>query len=208
MMNFRTIKDGLITLLGNEAAGRFIVLGYQKQSQRAEELLNNKRNVQVYYARGEFPKSKASTNGPIQHDMTFNIDCMVSKSAEVDLTPLENPAATPLQKATALAASRSASQLADDSMDELFEIIDQIIMDARNIDLGLDFKIASRWIGRMDKDSPLPNGEYVVLTGIMQLTCSIDEQVLGLTPALATGGIDCEIPIQEEEQAQAGIYEV
>ena len=205
MMNFRTIKQGLIDLLGAEASGRYVTLGYQKQSQRAEELLDSKRNVQVYYASGVFPKSKSSTNGPTQHDITFNIDCMVSKRAEVDLAVLENPAATENDKAIALTALRSAGALADYSLDELFDIIYQVLMDAENLDLGLDFNIASRWVGRIDKDSPIPAGEYCVLTGILQLECSIDEQVSGLEPVVATDGIHADYLVNDEAAAQMAV---
>jgi hypothetical protein len=205
MMNFRTIRDALVTLLGSEAAGRFVTIGYQKQGQAASELLDSDRNVQVYYSAGLFPESKSSTNGPTQHDMTFNLDCMVSKRAEVDLSVLENPASTDLQRATALAATRTASDLANQSLDELFDIVYQIIMDARNLDLGLPDNVASRWVPSIAKDPPIPAGEYCVLTGILQLTCSMDEQVEGLTPEVATDGIDTDYLINDELEAQAGV---
>jgi hypothetical protein len=205
MMNFRVIKEGLITLLGNEAAGRYVTLGYQKQGQRAEELLDDNRNIQVYYSSGELPKSKSSLNGPMQHDITFNIDCMVSKRAQVDLSAIENPAATPAEKAVALAAMRPAGRLADDSLDELFDIVYQVLMDAENLDLSLDFEIANRWIERITKDSPIPAGEYCVLTGIIQLTCSIDEQVSGIEPVVATDGIHMDLLVNDELQSQAGV---
>lgn len=207
MMNFRTIKAALITLLGDEAAGRYQVFGYQRQGQAAEELGDESRNVQVYYAEGDFPKSKSSINGPTQHDITFNIDCLVSKQAEVDLSALNNPASTPAEKAAALLAMRPAGHLADESLDELFDIIYQVVMDARNQDLGLDpgMAIASRWVDRMSKDSPIPAGDRCVLTGIIRLTLSIDEQLGGLEPVLATDGIDTDIIHKDEFEAQMGV---
>ncbi len=71
-------------------------------------------------------------------------------------------------------------------MDELIEFVFQIIMDARNKQLQLDengsgIEIGERILKTDRKDDPLPRGELVILTGSMDLTVKMVEQVLGLT---------------------------
>lgn len=192
MMNFRTIKEALVLLLGSEAAGRYRTIGYQEQGQSAEEVLGVLRSVQVFYTRGAFPKNAGSINGPTEHEITFTLDLTVSAPSEGPLSVLNDPGATPAELIAAIAAFREAADVADYYFDEFADILYQIIMDARNQDLGLPLpevpppdpdnrlkRIADRWIGSIDKNPPQPRGEYVILTGTMQLTCSIDEQVLG-----------------------------
>jgi hypothetical protein len=114
------------------------------------------------------------------HNITMAIDLTVSKAAEGDLSTITNPASTPAQVAAALAVFQEASALADDSLDELIEIVYQIIMDGRNVDLQLPSgTISNRWIDQVRKDDPIPRGEYVILTGSMQLTCGASEAVPG-----------------------------
>jgi len=205
MMNFRTIKEALVLLLGSNAAGRYRTIGYQEQGQAAEEILGTDRSIQVYYTRGAFPKSAGSINGPTEHEITFTLDLSVAAPSEGPLSVLNDPDATPAELITAIANFRQASDVADGSFDEFVEILYQIIMDARNQDLGLPLpppddsltRIADRWIGAIEKNAPVPRGEYVILTGTMSLTCSIDEQVLGDE---GTAGDEIDISIQPNNQ--------
>ena len=182
MMNFRKIKTNVITILGDAAAGRFVTVGYQQQKTSAKEAKGNNRIVRVYYRVGDFPKEKGSLNGPVMHDMDFAIELTASASAKADVATLNNEASTPAQKAAALVGLKEASEEADKSIDELWEIVYQILMDARNIFLGDDPEVANRWIPNFRKDDTLDDGELVVITGNASLTCSIDEQVTGDTP--------------------------
>ena len=187
MMNFRTIKNAVGTILTNSAAGRYTVAGFQKQTKSANEVIDNSRIVQVYYSRGMFPKSGGSMRGNNDHDITIKIDFTVSKAAAGDIATLNNANATPLQIQVAMEGIAVAGNLADDSLDELFDIVYQVIMDARNIELGLDSGIVSnRWITDFQKDSPLPRGELLVLTGSCNLTCKTNEIITGQEAVDAT----------------------
>jgi hypothetical protein len=179
-MNFRTIKASLISILGAAAAGRYRTIGYQQQGQSADENLSTNRSVQVFYQSGEFDKSGGAISGPVMHDPTFAIQMTVAEAAKADLATINNAGSTPAQIAAALAAMQNAESLADDSMDELIDIIYNVIMDAENVDLGLNAgDVADRWIGSAQKNEPLRRGELVVLTAAMQLTCACDEEVTG-----------------------------
>lgn len=205
MMKFRTIKDAIIDLLGASAAGQYQVAGYQKQVKSSDEVIDNDRLIQVYYGRGDFPKSGGSMHGPNDHNMTFRIDFTLSKAAEVDLSVIENPASTTPQLKAAILAAALAGKLADDSMDELFDIIYQIIMDAENIDLGLDVGIVSnRWLGDFQKDEPLQRGELVTLTATAQLTCKASEDITGETP-ITGNAIDTTLNIEDDLGDNAGV---
>ena len=186
-MNFRIVKNAVQDLLDNNAAGRFRVIGKQVMSKSADELLNNDRLVQVYYSDGNFPKSAGRLHGPKTHDITIEIDMTASAGAVGDLSILENPDATAIQKAGAIAAIREASDEADAKIDELIDIVYNIIMDARHEGLLLDKGIVSSgWIERIQKDTLLERGEFVVKTANMKYTCRVQEYVsgdIGNTPA-------------------------
>lgn len=178
MMNFRVIKDAVVSVLGAGAAGKYRVVGYPKRAEAAEENLDTLRSIQVFYSDGEFPKSAGGLSGGVMHDITLGLRLTVAKAASADLSVLQNPVSTPAQFAAALAALQDASKLADDSFDEMADDIYQTIMDARNIDLGLSAgDVADRWIGSIRKNDPIPRGEYAVINGTMELTCSVDEEV-------------------------------
>ncbi len=188
MMNFRLIKNNLVNkILGPAANNRYRVVGFQGQVKSAEEVLDCDREVKVYYSSSEFPKSGGRFSGPVQNDVTCRVELTVSKGAEVDLSVLNNPLATAEIRAIAIAEFVTASELADNSIDELFEIVYQILMDARNIDLGFDKGVvANRWVSRMQKDDPRPEGEYAVLSGSIDFQLRTSEVLKGDTGTPAT----------------------
>lgn len=206
MMNFRLLKASIINLLGNAEAGRYRTVGYQKQAQEGFHVKDNSRSVQVYYSEGENPKAAGSLSGPFQHDMTFNIDMTVSAPCKGDLAVLENPGSTPAQLQAALANLQIAEDRADDLLDELYDHVFQVLMDARNLDLGLSRgTVANRWVDRMVKDPVLRRGELVVLTGQAKLTARMVEEVLGEQgdPLMV---FDAGIEIDGDVIGRAGTY--
>jgi len=185
-MNFRLVKSKIVALLAAEEAGRYRTIGYQHQRESAEENLDSDRSVQVFYQRGTLPKSTGGISGPHKHNMVFMLELTASKVAEGQLDVLENPASTPAQIIAAIQTFQAASSLADDSVDELIEIVYQIIQDARNIDFGLELEVppiyvSSRNIETITKHQPLPKGDVVTITAAMEIECTMDEQVLGET---------------------------
>jgi len=180
MMTFRTVKTAIQDLLEAQAAGRFRVIGKQVMSKSADEILNNDRLVQVYYSDGNFPKSSGRMHGSKTHDITIEIDMTASAGAVGDLSILDDPLATAIQKAGAIAAIREASETADEKIDELIDAVYNILMDARYEGLLLDKgTISSRWIDRIQKDTLLERGEFVVKTANMKYTCRVQEYVSG-----------------------------
>lgn len=179
MMTFRTVKTAIQDLLTDNALGRFRVVGRQVMSKSADEIRDDLRLVQVYFSDGSFPKS-GRMHGAKTHDVTIEIDLSASASATGDLLILDNPDATAIQKAGAIAAIREASEIADTKIDELIDAVYNILMDARYEGLLLPVgTISSRWIDRIQKDTLIERGEFVVKTANMKYTCRVQEYVSG-----------------------------
>lgn len=178
-MNFQTVKANLVTILGAGAASRYRTVGYQPQGTSTELNADSDRSVQVFYTRGSFPKSGAGLRGPIRHEMTFRIELIASKAARVDLAVLDSSVSTAAQKSTALAGLQRAASLADDSIDDLWSIVYNVLMDNADLDLGPGIVVAGRWIASFNKDAPHPRGSLVTITGSADLSCSYYEELSG-----------------------------
>lgn len=202
MMMFRSVKSAIQDLLEDNSSSQFRVIGRQVMSKAADEIRDNDRLVQVYFADGQFPKS-GRMHGPKTHDVTIEIDMSASASAEGDLSILDDDNASQFQKAQALIAIREASEIADEKIDELIELVYQILMDARNESLNFSVgEISSRWIDRIQKDTLLERGSLVVKTANMKYTCRVQEIVsgaIGNRPAIVKFNSDTPISADPEE---------
>lgn len=205
-MTFATVAQNITSILGSAAAGRYRVIGYQSQSDDASEYNGYSRLVRVYYSEGNYPRNSGGISGPIMHDASFDIELSVTKSAIGDLATLNDPGSTPVQLQTALAGVKHAEQAANESWDELYEIIFGIIMDARNVDLGMPVgDISDRWIAQSKKDEPLRIGGLVMITGIAQLEVRIDEPILGETGTESGQSYDTTIDVDNDDNERTGV---
>jgi hypothetical protein len=199
-MKFRDINASLITLLGAAEAGRYRTIGYQERAKSGAGVLDSLRTVEVFYVSGEFPKSAGSQSGPLYHNIIFKIDLTASKGAEGNLTALNNPDSTAAQVSAALSTFQQAAKLADDSLNELIDIVIQTIMATANTDLGWSSPIADRWIDNVEKHQPITHGEVVVITASIQLSCAIDETIVG-DESVTLADIDTEFtPTSVDEE--------
>ena len=180
MMKFRRVKKALNDLLGGASAGRFHVVGYERQGVDAQQVKNMDRIVQAFYSHGDFRKSAGSLTGPKLHDINFGIGLFVSAPARVDLSVINKEGATQGQIEGALAAMQEGSYVADELFDELAETVWNILTDGRNRDLGLKIgTVSNNWVESIRKDAPVPRGALVVLTGEIHFTLSTSEDVTG-----------------------------
>ncbi len=212
MMNFRAIKAGIISILGAAAGGSYQVIGYQPQALSDENVKDTNRTVQAYYASGSFPKSAGSISGPMEHEMTFRIECTASAAAVGDLAALDNPASTPAEIQAAIAGFSKAADRVDNLIDELIDEVYQALMDASEYDLGQPFTVADKWIDGIRKGQPSPRGSLVVLTATLNLTCSIEETVDGDSALNVIGGvlqpttIDVDVRVNDDaNEGRAGV---
>ena len=207
MMNFRTINKAIVQLLGDSAQGRFTVTGYEGQSKGANEVRGKKRNVQVCFTQGDFPKGSGRAYGSTDHMMSFALGFTVSAAATCNLAVINADPPPPAPTITAaLTAMQDAAEVANESMDEFFELVYQILMDGQNIDLGLSVgTVTDRWVTTLKKDNPLPLGALLVLTGEALYTCRTTEKITGDTPVLMTEGVGIDTGMPGDEVQQTGI---
>jgi hypothetical protein len=194
-MRFEIVRDGIILLLRSKAAGRFRVVGFEAPEIAPEEVLDNDRLVMVYYKFGTFPTSRSAVQGPFSHEPIYRIEMVTSCDATGDLATLDNANSTDAERAAAIAAFKRSELLVNNKMDELWGIVYQIIMDARNLNLGISkdaFRVGSRWLDRFEKQE-IQKGNIVSLTAIAELSCKISE------PALGDTGTDVAAPLFDVE---------
>ena len=207
MMNFRKIKISITgNVLGPAEAGRYRTIGYQKQNTDIEDVLGKNRTVQVFFSSSDFPKNASALQGPFKHEMSYRIELAVAEDSAVNLAALKDVEATDADREKAWKSFVEAGDAADESFDELAEIVFQVIMDARNIDLGLPVgDAADRWVGQIRKDEPEPTGEYVMLTGAMMLTCSTSEEAKGDPGVTGAAIIDTTVDLEGDDVEKGGV---
>lgn len=205
-MMFRTIKSNIETILGTAEAGRYITLGYQGQSLSSDSLKDNLRHVMVRYAKGSFPKSSGMNTSTVMHDANFNIVLQASKNASVDVSVLEDPASTASDRAAALAAVNKAGDLAEQALDEFIDIIYNILMDARNYDMGGNVgDVSNRWIEDIQKGVPEKIGEAFVVTASLTLSMRIAETITGDTSGVDGAVIETDLVHKDDVETLAGV---
>jgi hypothetical protein len=206
-MQFILVKESLIkNVYGPAEDGRFQTIGFPRPAAGAEEIVDNLRRLTVYYDQGSLPKGTGSRSGPVQHDISFGLGLMLAAPAAMDLNILSRQDVTPAEIAAAISNSQEASDRADDLMDEFINIIYQITMDARNLDLGLpEGDVANAWVDQIQKQQPIPNGEYVVITASMRLTCRVAEDITGDAGVSGSKEIDTVIDQPGDPNEKTGV---
>lgn len=191
MMNFIAIKAGIVAILVAAAAGQYEVVGAQRQREGSQDI-NQKKKVAVYFLDDEFDVNSGSPNGDVQSDPTYQIELKVSEKGKIN--DVNDPASL-----------ESAEFIADTQLDLFFDLIYQILMDARNMDLGLTVgTISNRFIKTIKKGKISSDGETVVIVGTMNLTCRTAESVSG-DVGVAGVGNKSTIEANEDEFAKTGI---
>jgi len=222
VMSFRVIKHAVINqiLLPNRD-DLFRVMAYPFPILGADETLNNKRVVSVYFAEGDL--RKGSIYSPT-HDMNFHIDLFVSADAKADLLVLEKQFGEDFQQiayANAMNEMQLAERRADTLMDELIDIVYQLIMRKENDQLGVDrlepaikLPVANRMIVSIQKGVPIredKTNKFVSMEAQMVLKCKAKEKVTGQLPV---GGLDAigggaefhfDLEINEDTTTKAGV---
>jgi hypothetical protein len=200
-MNFQIVKGAIISLLtASASAGRFSVMAYQQVKHDADDIAEYNRHVSVFYKSGSFASSSRPNSGILQHDMTFQVDMLVSANALVDLQTLDDPQSTPLQRASALGAYYDAGAHADDLMDDLWAQIFAIIVNPVNHDLGLavgtiaDIPGTIR-LGDYQKADVARQGQTVLLGASCTLRLRCAEKTVGDTSNQPLVGIDSKVNI-------------
>ena len=203
-MQFRNLAASLTTLLGTASGSNYRVIGYQTRSVTGEEVVDNSRLVQVFYGGGDLPMSGGALSGQAKHNTEFGVQIVVSKAAEGDLATIDDPLSTALQLQTAIAGVASAEYLAEESFNEVVDLVWNTLIDPRNQGLGLDQNlVSSRWAPRIQKDKPLRQGTLVVIKGFIALEASVEEVATGDTPT-PLDTIDMGVELNDSDDELAG----
>lgn len=204
-MKFEGIRDSLEQLLLNGSTdGAYRVIGYQKTAEDAENAIDDKRFVTVYYSSGEFPKSSGvEAGGPVDHDMSFQVELTITQPSKGDISSLTT-GSTAAQRLTALTGFKDACRLADRELDDFVSVIWNLIMDSRNRDLGYSQKLGSRWIGSFQKGEPIDMQKFVTISGVLTLTAMVDELPQG-DPGVTGEDIAVTVDINEDTVQATGL---
>lgn len=215
-MQFEIVEQSILdNVLGPAEAGRFVTIGGQRQRESAKAI-DNDRKVMVFYVEGEFPKSGGASYSDVRHDMTFDVVLVVATPAKADLSVLNDENASGADKATALRQMAEPSIEANRNMNAFIRIVYQILMDARNEQMGMvppddhpNLKLVSnRWVNNITKNDPVPEGEFVVLTASMRLTLTVSEDITGddLPGTPQNGAVfDGDIELDGDDVAAQGV---
>lgn len=215
-MEFEVLKQSMIDNVFVPAeAGRFVTNGYQGQRKSAE-VVNLNSQFTVYFSEGDLSKASGAAYGSVMHDVAFRFELVTVTNAKVDLAVLNNENASADAKATALRGMLEAGAAADVKMDAFIRTIFQIFMDARNEQMGMvppadqskRKLVSNRWIDQIRKDTPITEGESVILTASMRATCRIEETITGDDlPVTPPGGavLDGDIALDGDDVAEQGV---
>jgi hypothetical protein len=188
-MQFRTVKADLVARLEDNATTYgYRVAGYNDNSIDAAELVGDYRLVQIYAKGGQIPKNTSAVNGPVEHVLNLQVDLLAAAVCSVDLSILESETATDADRASALSASTRAAANADDSADELFEAVFQVLMDNRYRDLEMPGEVADLWVSDWNKGSAIDRGNHVVIPISVTLSIRMMEDLDGSTPKTPVSG--------------------
>ena len=202
-MMFQTVKAALAATLDANSNGDFVVDAFQDQMHDATQILNNSRMVHVFYMSGTFPKNVGTTRGSVAHELTFQLQLLMSMAAGCDLSALENPEATAAERMAAISGMQDSIVRMDAVFDNFVNNVFGIVMSPANADLGLGYGIiANRWISHIHKDPPTTKGEYIVMSGILEYQCRCIEDLTGLTPVPLNGIIDIGLQINGDTVTQ------
>lgn len=213
-MNFEILEDSIIdNVLIPAEAGRYETVGGHGQRDSAARI-NENRKVMVFYNDGLFSESSGAAYDEVQHDVSFDIVLTEATAADADLSVLQDDTASEADKAAALRAMKLPSVKANRSMNRFIAIVYQILMDKRNDQLGIKppddrprlKQVSKRWIESISKGDPVPEGEFVILTSAIRLTCRVPEQIIGDDlPAVQETDINVDMATDGDDTTETGV---
>jgi hypothetical protein len=202
-MNVDLVEQAIVSLLDGQET--FRVDGYDSVIVSADEITGNNRLVQIFYSDSAFLEGESAVGGEYVNQATFTIRFLVAANTQVDKTVFENEESTEEERRTAISNLEKASKLAHVSIKDLWDKVFTILTDNRNFNLGIaesTLIVSDPWISKFEKNRPISDGEYIVVTGVCELTCKFLESVIGEAP-VPMEIIDTEI-IFNEDTAKVG----
>lgn len=193
-MLFEQVRDNVTALLEANQGAYFRTISYQKQRTDASEVKNNNRTAQIFFESGDFDDGSSGKQEK-EHRCEYQIYLTVSSPVTADLSVLKDDEASAAAKQAALAGSTMASYNADRSLDELWRMVAQILLDPANRALGFDdtpndrgsiqYTCSRLKLDNFRKNAPVDHGNLVVLTAEATFKTTVTETFDGasVTPA-------------------------
>jgi hypothetical protein len=204
-----TALNTVVALLDAQAAGRFTVIGYQRQTKPAETRIDNVL-VQCWINRAGVDWDRSSRNGPKEHEVDIKVQFTVAQPATGDVATLLDPASTDAARAAALSGLVSADQATSGALYAAWSAVFEILDDARNQTFGLPKgSISDKSFSDFTQDEPPSRGGLVINTATATLSFRVKEAQLGesgTTPTTAIydntlQGADFDGVVDEDSQA-------
>lgn len=171
--------NAAVALLGSQAAGRFQVIGYQRQKKPAETLFNLPL-VQCWIANDDVNWDRVSATAPNIKEVRITVQFTVSQPAKADLLTLEDPSSTDNQRAAALVNLTTPAFETTKVLYEAYAAVSEILNDARNYRLGLTAKIIQeKEYDNFQQDEFPSRGGPGILTATSTLSFRVDQAQLG-----------------------------
>lgn len=171
--------NACVSLLGTQAAGRFQVIGFQRQKKDAEINIDLPL-VQCWIDSADVDWDRSSRNGPKEWDVRIEIQFTISQPAIVDAAIISDPMTTPAQRQTALQNLVESSQNSANYLYSSWGAVAEILDDARNENLGLSTNaISDKSYSNFQQDKLPPRGGLAVLTATSFLEFRVKEAQLG-----------------------------
>lgn len=171
--------NACVSLLDSQAAGRFQVIGFQRQK-KAADLNINLPLVQCWIDSAEWDESRSPINGPHEWNVRVEIQFTICQPSIVDFATIQNPASSTTDRQTALGNLIESSQNAANYLYSSWGAVAEILEDARNEDLGLPTNaISDKKYSNFQQDKLPPRGGLAVLTATSFLEFRVKEAQLG-----------------------------
>ena len=174
-----TALDTVVALLDAQSAGRFSVIGYQRQTKPAETRINDVL-VQCFIESAEIDWNRCTRNGPKEHEVRIRVQFTVAQPASADVATLIDPSASDSARAAALANLVSADQATSTALYAAWSAVFEILDDARNQTFGLPKgAISDKSFSEFRHDEPGARGGLAVNTANAFLVFRVKEAQLG-----------------------------
>ena len=185
-MNFQAIKTAIANTLESQATGAFQLISSARQSSTQDDLVALPQ-VSVFFHTLNFDKTAGTVRGKKRADVTYKLNLTVAVPAQADIASL-GPTSTTGEVLQVLANLAASNDLADNAFDALVSTIWNILENPVNSTMGLSpGTITDLWIETVQKASPAPQGDVIVLSGTMDVTLRCLEQPVSANPVAGTG---------------------
>lgn len=174
-----TALNTVVDLLAAQSAGRFTVIGFQRQKKPAETRIDDVL-VQCWIDSASVDWNRSSRKGQKEHEVSIKVQFTVAQPATADIATLANPNATDVQRAAALASLTAADQQTSGALYDAWSAVFEILDDARNQTFGLPKgAISDKSFSEFRQDEPPSRGGLAINTATATLDFRVKEAQLG-----------------------------